>query len=1202
MSPDPPKLRPAERIDHEPAPAGAERYEQEIDVDSDSTHARVVRLAGINKTVLELGCATGSMSRALHNRGCRVTGVELDTAAAEKARPHCERVIIADLDSDDWQSGLQPHGFDVIIAADVLEHLKDPARVLRELWRYLKSDGVLVASIPNIAHGAVRLALLSGRFDYSETGLLDRTHLRFFTADSLKALFVETGFALTHIERVEIDLDGTEVRFERNEVPADVYQAVANDPESRTYQFVVSAVPIRSAAPDIVEARFRELVTATDRARGEAEQASREIAALQQQLEDRTAAIQFFEQRHGNLKAAQTMIAELEARASAREAEIAQLKRDLEARAAEIVPLRQMVRENQDELAALRDRTQTSDALIAELKRQLATRSAEVPELRRLLLVHHNELQTLQQNMAETAARYEAELVRRSDARISAEGRNTELTAALDKERTRVEALQTALGERQHVEEQTAREGELIREMDRRSSEEKIRQRRLQTLELQTAQQAEAVAWLRGEVQVRVEQLQKIHSSRMWRTTAVYWGMRSAAKNAAKAAINAGRRLLSPRSPKTNTGVSSAPQLNTASSAEPKQVAAPARAVPRKYDVICFSIIDWEFRWQRPQQMMAHFAADGHRVFFISTSRFTRPGQQSIDVIPLRDNVWEVRVSAAEPIDVYSGKLADPSRDSVIATLQQLRREFHISCAVSIVQVATWTPAALAAREEFGWTVAYDCMDEWNMFPGMQQEMIAQEQSLVASADLVIVSARRLLDKWSGAARNIVLANNAADYKHFCDARRSSRLADIEQPVIGYFGAIAPWFDVNLMVAVARSRPQYTFVLLGGVFDVDVRELQALPNVRLLGQQPYEVLPEYLARFDVCMIPFVVNEITAATDPVKFYEYISCGKPVVTAHMPELLPHQDVLYMAADADDFAKKIDTALSESDESLVARRIELARQNTWDDRIATINEALERAHRRTSIIIVTYNNVDITRLCIESVLRNTLCPNTEIIIVDNDSKDTTGTYLSELGRDHANIKTIFNDRNLGFARANNQGIAASTGDVIVLLNNDTVVPNGWLEKLARHVRRPSVGMAVSVTNFSGNESRIAVPYDNLDDMERFADAYTAEHDGEIFDIRVAAMYCVAFRRNVYDRVGTLDEQFSIGMFEDDDYSHRVRLAGFRVVCAEDAFVHHFGRASFGKLASSEYKAIWDHNLEIYERKWGVKWTPHSLRPGLS
>jgi GT2 family glycosyltransferase len=258
----------------------------------------------------------------------------------------------------------------------------------------------------------------------------------------------------------------------------------------------------------------------------------------------------------------------------------------------------------------------------------------------------------------------------------------------------------------------------------------------------------------------------------------------------------------------------------------------------------------------------------------------------------------------------------------------------------------------------------------------------------------------------------------------------------------------------------------------------------------------------------------------------------------------------------------------------------------------------DAIRDAHVKVSIIVVTYFNRELTRLCLDAVLRTALHPHFEIIVVDNASTDGTPEMLEEYARRHGNFRVILNRTNRGFAAANNQGLRAATGDVLVLLNNDTVPARGWLPRMLRHLDDPRIGLVVAVTNFSGNESRIAVPYTTLDGMPAFAEDYARANEGKAFDIGVAAMYCVGLRRDTYEKIGPLDEEFTVGMFEDDDYSHRARLAGLRVVCAEDVFVHHFGQASFGKLPRAEYDAIWRHNQAHYERKWGIAWTPHTGR----
>jgi GT2 family glycosyltransferase len=192
---------------------------------------------------------------------------------------------------------------------------------------------------------------------------------------------------------------------------------------------------------------------------------------------------------------------------------------------------------------------------------------------------------------------------------------------------------------------------------------------------------------------------------------------------------------------------------------------------------------------------------------------------------------------------------------------------------------------------------------------------------------------------------------------------------------------------------------------------------------------------------------------------------------------------------------------------------------------------------------------------------------------------------------------VRVILNDDNAGFAKANNQGLAIARGDYLVFLNDDTVAPRGWLARMLRHLDDPEIGLVNAVTNYSGNESRIEVPYHNVTEMEAFATAYMRQHDGEHFDIRVAALYCVGIRRDVFEQVGPLDEAYGLGMFEDDDYSQRVRAAGYRVICAEDVFIHHYGSMTYGRMAPADYDALWARNQAHYERKWG-KWEPHKSR----
>jgi GT2 family glycosyltransferase len=250
--------------------------------------------------------------------------------------------------------------------------------------------------------------------------------------------------------------------------------------------------------------------------------------------------------------------------------------------------------------------------------------------------------------------------------------------------------------------------------------------------------------------------------------------------------------------------------------------------------------------------------------------------------------------------------------------------------------------------------------------------------------------------------------------------------------------------------------------------------------------------------------------------------------------------------------------------------------------------------------SILVVTHNNLVLTRLCLHALLAHTGddC-RYELLVIDNASTDGTVDYLHQVAAAHAHVRVIANSTNLGFAAANNQGLAAARGRVLVLLNNDTIVPPRWLDGLARHVADPSVGTVCATTNRIGNEAEIDVTYRTFGEFRAFAATRIEEHRGCRLEIPMAAMFCHAMTRETYERVGQLDEQFAVGMFEDDDYAMRVRAAGLKVTCAEDVFVHHFGGASFGNLiAGGEHGRIFRANRRRFEQKWGVTWQGHARR----
>src|SRR3954468_16330076 len=219
-----------------------------LDETPGSAHDLVLGLVEPGSRVLEFGCATGYMSQALRGRlGATVVGVELDAEAARLAEEHCDRVLVGDVEELDLEAELGGERFDTILFADVLEQLRDPAAVLRRVRPFVAEGGAVVASIPNVAHASVRLALLAGSFRYREQGLLDESHLRFFTREGVQDLFEGSGFMITQWLRRRLEVEETEIPVPRS-VPEEARAWATGDPEATTYQFVVRAVPSEPTA------------------------------------------------------------------------------------------------------------------------------------------------------------------------------------------------------------------------------------------------------------------------------------------------------------------------------------------------------------------------------------------------------------------------------------------------------------------------------------------------------------------------------------------------------------------------------------------------------------------------------------------------------------------------------------------------------------------------------------------------------------------------------------------------------------------------------------------------------------------------------------------------------------------------------------------------------------------------------------------
>jgi GT2 family glycosyltransferase len=615
-------------------------------------------------------------------------------------------------------------------------------------------------------------------------------------------------------------------------------------------------------------------------------------------------------------------------------------------------------------------------------------------------------------------------------------------------------------------------------------------------------------------------------------------------------------------------------------------------------DWLVFSIIGWDFRIQRPQHLARELSRTGAAVFyiepfFIADAQAGYQIRQIDEALPL----YAVTLHLAGAPQIYF-KAPTPEqqlRDSMAL----LMRDWGIESSTVMVEHPYWAPLVMSMPN----TVRlYDCMDHHEGFGGMPPELLELEHLLMQRCDAVTVTSQ-WLHTWAG-ERGVAtqIVRNGCDFLHFSKRPAQTYEPERSGPVIGYFGAIAEWFDVVLVEKMARAFPHCEVLLVGADTVQAGKVLSKLPNVRMVGERPYTELPFYLHSFTVALLPFQRIPLTLATNPVKVYEYLCAGKEVVCTDLPEISQFGDLVHKAADHSAFLAAVGRSLQKpGDGSAKAARETFAQEQTWKHRARELQACVEQLQfPSVSVVVLTYNNWAYTKACLESLLEQTDYPGPlEIVVTDNASSDETVERLNEWVTREPRMKLVLNKDNLGFSAGNNTGLAAASGDYLVMLNNDTVVTRGWLLTLLRHFQSdPTLGLLGPVTNHIGNESMVPVAYKSINEMPAAARQYTLTHMGELYPMRTLAFFCVMMPRTVYELVGPMDETFGRGFFEDDDYCRRIEQQGFHMGCADDVLVHHHLSASFDKVDGGERKMLFDRNKAYYESKWGA-WVPHRYRP---
>lgn len=384
-------------------------------------------------------------------------------------------------------------------------------------------------------------------------------------------------------------------------------------------------------------------------------------------------------------------------------------------------------------------------------------------------------------------------------------------------------------------------------------------------------------------------------------------------------------------------------------------------------DVVIVSTADWDNPfWTNKQHVACELARRGHRVLYVESLGLRRISATRSDLF----RIWgRLRKGLRPPrkvqntIWVWSPLLVPLNHLAGVRAVngRLLQWGLRYWCwRIGLRQPMLWTYSPMTTRllrvESFA-PVVYHCVDEVKAQPGMPKSDIeAAERDLVKRSDVVFVTAKGLLAERKALNSNTYYFSNVSDFRHFSTALEPGPVpADLEalpQPRIGFVGAISSYkLDLKLLAQVARSRPAWSFALIGKVGEgepwTDISDIEGVSNIHLVGSRPYAELPKYLRGIDVTILPSALNEYTAGMFPMKFFEYLAAGKPVVATRLPALSDYADIAHLADGPEAFVSGIENALAGRGAPL-DRRLAVARENTYEGRTGKMLDLIRVTRR--------------------------------------------------------------------------------------------------------------------------------------------------------------------------------------------------------------------------------------------------------------
>lgn len=384
--------------------------------------------------------------------------------------------------------------------------------------------------------------------------------------------------------------------------------------------------------------------------------------------------------------------------------------------------------------------------------------------------------------------------------------------------------------------------------------------------------------------------------------------------------------------------------MNPSAPDRPVELLAEAGHRPVRFPLIVVSHLRWGFVFQRPQHLLTRLVSD-FDVYFIEEPVF-------VDDTPRLHRTG--RFGQVEVLTPQTRERTAGFSDEQLAAMKPLIAQFMAERGISEPLVWLYTPMALPLVADMEpRAVIYDCMDDLASFKFAPPQLVAREAELMGIADIVTTGGPSLFEARKHRHPNIHCLPSAVDVEHFAPrnldraAPEAALAAELHgtmpHPRLGFFGVIDERLDLDLVARMADLRPDWALVMVGPVVKIDPETLPQRPNIRWVGMQTYEALPHQLSHWDVCLLPFALNEATRFISPTKTLEYLSGGKPVISTRIHDVVSlYGAVVRFGDDAQDFVRGVEQILAESPEERADWHLRaqcMVDSCTWDDTTAQI-----------------------------------------------------------------------------------------------------------------------------------------------------------------------------------------------------------------------------------------------------------------------